>query len=118
MVIRREQLDSMARSSFFEKLRAFLRERVRREELLRFMDDRGAMFSLWLHIGQRFDLGSEYRAAVILSYAWFQLCSNRNPEQEVSGLLALGEAEYQAKCYFESSGILRFSEFDLALDSN
>lgn len=116
MVIRQEQLDSVARSIFFSKLRQFLRERVRRPELLLLMDDRRAMYALWLRLEQRCKLGSEYRAAIFLSYGWFQHCSGLNAEQGLDELVAQQDAEFRAKSYLEKAGMLRFSEFDLASD--
>lgn len=113
MILKREQIQTMGRAAFFLRVHAFLSERVRLPAVREALSRRERVFALWNRVLDGFDTGSEYRSAVIISYALCQECAGVDPIAALRQLLADREPEYGAKCYFEDAGVLRFSEFDV-----
>ena len=113
MLVRNAQMQSLSRAAFFGRLHAFLVERARLPAVRAPLPRREDIYALWNRIMDGFDTGSEYRCAVVLCYAFCRQCTGAEPIASVETLLAAADPEYDAKCWFEDSGSLRFSEFDL-----
>ena len=113
MQVRPAQMQSLSRAAFFDRLHAFLVERARLPAVRAALARRVEVYALWGRIMNGFDTGSEYRCAIVLCYAFCRQCVGDDPIASVQALLAVADPEYDAKCWFEDSGSLRFSEFDL-----
>ncbi len=113
MIVSLEQRNELSRGHFYRKLREFLLERMRREDLQESLKDGSSTFRIWDAVYPEVELGAEYRAAVLLTYTLCRAAEGREPAEAFQELVARPEAEYDAKCYFEDAGVFRFSEFDL-----
>lgn len=109
----RERLQVVARGCFFARLYSFLLDRVRSGGIRDALPQRDVAFGLWNRVLDSADPGTEHFTAILLTYALLRSCEGLDGVASVRQLLKTPDAEFAAKSYFEDSGALRFSEFDL-----
>lgn len=116
MLLERSQLQALGRGNFFARLHSFLMDRVRPLPLRNLLEQQAySVHQIWHQVLDAVDPGSEYSRAILLSYAFCRWRDGYEPVMAARQMVASADGEYQAKCYFENAGILRFSEFDLHL---
>ena len=116
MILHESQMQALGRGNFFARLHSFLAARLRLPHLveLLFAHEQDVLF-VWNEVLNAVALGSEYQSAVFLSYAFCRWSEGTDPLAATRQLIAAPDAEYRAKCYFENSEVMRFSEFDAHL---
>jgi hypothetical protein len=108
-----EHLRAMARGCLFARLYTFLLDRLRSGGIRDALPRREIAFGLWRRVLDSTYPGTEYFTAILLTYALLRNCEGIDGVTSVQQLLATPDPEFAAKSYFEDTGALRFSEFDL-----
>ena len=113
MILRRGQVEMLERLVFFDRLRRFLLDRVKGKNIRERLAGTASLYGMWNRVLDACGTGPEYRTALLLTYALLSETQGEDPVERTTAIACLPNSEYAAKCYFEDSGVLRFSAFDI-----